>query len=103
MDVQLEHSTVILTRVHDADSCFGPVCSLHNRSNHSMRAFPQSWRADRFLMERICPHGIGHPDPDDPKISMFNHTPGKVNYELLHECDNCCAGAYGSLVEESKR
>jgi hypothetical protein len=62
-----------------------------------MRKFPQNWRADRFLMERICPHGIGHPDPDDPKI--YNAPKGK-NYRIgglivfLHGCDGCCSGSY---------
>ena len=29
--------------------------------------------------ERVCPHGIGHPDPDRP------HHGGGV-----HGCDGCC-------------
>lgn len=59
-----------------------PVCPIHNRSNHSMRSFPQSWRPDMQLMERICPHGVGHPDPDDLKTR---------NGEMVHGCDGCCA------------
>lgn len=92
MNVQLEHSEVVLTKVHEATDCIGPVCSLHNRSDHPMRNFPQHWRSDRFMMERICPHGIGHPDPDDPKISMAPQ--GEKNYELMHGCDGCCDGSY---------
>jgi hypothetical protein len=34
-------------------------------------------------MERICSHGIGHPDPDD--ISIIN---GKD--DGAHNCDGCC-------------
>lgn len=36
------------------------------------------WRADRRIMERLCKHGIGHPDPDsrDP--------------DGTHGCDGCC-------------
>lgn len=30
-------------------------------------------------MERICPHGVGHPDPDD------------TNPDTVHGCDGCCA------------
>ena len=93
MKVQLEHSEVVL-RCHESIQCIGPVCSLHHRSDHPMRAFPQNWRGDRFLMERMCPHGIGHPDPDDPKISMFDFSAGRENYELVHGCDGCCAGSY---------
>jgi hypothetical protein len=91
MDVRLENNQVVMTKVHEANDCIGPQCSLHNRSNHPMREFPQVWRSDRHLMERQCPHGIGHPDPDDPKI--YNAPEGK-NYELIHGCDGCCDGSY---------
>ena len=71
---------------HHKDKCAGQYCVIHNMSDHSMRNFPQQFRYDRYLMERICPHGIGHPDPDDPKASD--------RYESSHGCDGCCAGAY---------
>ena len=48
-------------------------------TNHSMRGFPQLWREDRRIMERICPHGVGHPDPDDV-----------LNQDRVHGCDGCC-------------
>lgn len=95
--VTLEHSERVMI-AHDSDTCIGPVCSLHNRSDHSMRSFPQNWREDRYLMERICPHGIGHPDPDDPRICMFDYSDGRNNYELAHGCDGCCEGAYDDLL-----
>jgi hypothetical protein len=77
----LEHSTVVITH-HDRDACVGEFCTVHNRSNHRMRHFPQHFREDNGLMERICPHGIGHPDPDDPKV---------VRPEWqVHGCDGCC-------------
>ena len=34
---------------------------------------------DRRIMERICPHGVGHPDPDDV-----------LNQDRVHGCDGCC-------------
>lgn len=43
-----------------------------------MVLWPQHWRGDRHLMERICPHGVGHPDPDD------------INPDGVHGCDGCC-------------
>ena len=61
----LEHTNLSLI-VHDADKCIGEQCTVHNKSDHSMRSFPQWWRSDRGIMERTCPHGIGHPDPDSP-------------------------------------
>lgn len=36
------------------------------------------WRDDRSFMERICPHGVGHPDPDDEHA------------DPIHGCDGCC-------------
>jgi hypothetical protein len=49
-----------------------------------MRAFPQKWRGDKNMMERICPHGIGHPDPDEINL----HLPSRK----VHGCDGCCEG-----------
>ena len=82
--VKLENSDVIL-RAHKEDVCFGEFCTIHNRSDHSMRSFPQHWRSDRAIMERICPHGVGHPDPDEYKIRLNKH-------EGVHGCDGCCIG-----------
>ena len=81
--------------VHDKADCKGEYCVIHNPSSHCMRDFPTHWRADRYLMERICPHGIGHPDPDDLayKAVMFGNTDvGKRNleHEVVHGCDGCC-------------
>lgn len=59
----LEHSQATLM-THGPELC-EPPCPLHHRTDHAMRAFPQHWRGDAGLMERICPCGIGHPDPDD--------------------------------------
>jgi len=80
--MQLEHSVWDMA-CHDMGTCVEEYCTLHNRSNHSMRDFPQHWRGDRGIMERICTHGIGHPDPDEYKIikGMDNGT---------HGCDGCC-------------
>jgi hypothetical protein len=79
--VTLEHTTTRL-RVHPPDRCAGQHCTVHNRSDHHMRHYPQHWRADRGIMERTCPHGVGHPDPDSP------HPPD--SHEWVHGCDGCC-------------
>lgn len=80
---QLENSDEVLTFVHAEDACVGDSCTIHRMSDHSMRSFPQHWRADRGIMERICPHGIGHPDPDDYRVNQYE-------YERVHGCDGCC-------------
>ena len=68
----------IIRNVHDPEKCEGRWCCIHNPSPHHMHSWPQLWRDDRGIMERICPHGVGHPDPDD-------RTTGRV-----HGCDGCC-------------
>lgn len=86
--VMLEH-TYRLLRCHPASECEGHPCPLHNRTDHSMRSFPQHWRGDRALMERTCPHGIGHPDPDQwdylVRVRGRNHAAA----EFVHGCDGC--------------
>ena len=84
---RLEHTDHVLVNVHEADACLGEWCTIHNRSEHPMRAFKQHWRADRMLMERICLHGVGHPDPDDCKVTGVNGST-----ESVHGCDGCCLG-----------
>lgn len=86
---QLENSKEVLKSVHPKDSCAGDYCPIHNRSNHHMRKFPQHWRADRGIIERICPHGIGHPDPD--QSAFFKKVYGKDAWaQWVHGCDGCC-------------
>lgn len=75
----------VLHGVHDPNACSGRACVIHAPSDHAMRRFPTHWRPDRGLMERICPHGIGHPDPDDVAYLAMRGLLGSV-----HGCDGCC-------------
>lgn len=68
-----------LHNVHDYALCEGRPCTIHNQSDHHMKTWRQHWRDDRGIMERICPHGIGHPDPDD------------ITEDTVHGCDGCCS------------
>lgn len=79
----------VLTNVHDPAQCAGEFCAMHNPSDHHMRSWPSNWRGDRHLMERICPHGIGHPDPDDIAFKV-RRDPIDGHYEAVHGCDGCC-------------
>lgn len=74
-----------------SDDCDEFGCVLHNPSvNHvNEEGWPYNWRGDRGIMERICSHGVGHPDPDS---AAFFRRIGKV-YQNIHGCDGCCAGA----------
>ena len=78
--------------VHSKEDCKGEHCVIHKPSEHAMRYFPTHWRDDRKLMERICPHGIGHPDPDDLAFKRSHYGDEFANAEGIHGCDGCCAG-----------
>lgn len=68
---------------HGPAGCAGAVCSIHNPTQHHMITWPQNWRWDRGIMERMCAHGIGHPDPDDHRI--------RTGLDIgVHGCDSCC-------------
>lgn len=54
-----------ILKTHGPSQCEGQICCIHNPTNHHMRTWPQNWRGDKGMMERICEHGVGHPDPDD--------------------------------------
>jgi hypothetical protein len=74
-----------LANVHPDTQCAGTVCTLHNPTQHHMRDWPMHWRGDRKIFERICDHGVGHPDPDQEEYL--------INFEddLTHGCDGCCS------------
>ena len=73
-------------RVHAVKDCRGQYCVIHNPSSHHMLSWPTHWRDDRSLMERLCPHGIGHPDPDHIAFLPAE----RRSIESTHGCDGCC-------------
>jgi hypothetical protein len=76
-------------RVHPASACADDeACVIHKPSDHRMREWPLNWRDDTKVMERLCPHGVGHPDPD---ATAFGESKGQTHYGV-HGCDGCCAG-----------
>jgi hypothetical protein len=81
--------TGVKLRVHDREKCAGEFCSIHNPSDHIMKDWPTHWRDDRKMMERICPCGVGHPDPDD---LAFKKRMGLDDSEGIHGCCGCCSG-----------
>lgn len=88
------HATLLsIINVHSENECSGRACVIHNPSNHSMRGFPLHWRGDRGIFERICPHGIGHPDPDSLYYEEQQaDQEGDIEHEYvgIHGCDGCC-------------
>ena len=73
--------------VHDEAMCDGEPCPFHNPSNHHMVRWPVHVRLDKAaLVERVCMHGVGHPDPDSMQYIKERHGP----HYGTHGCDGCC-------------
>lgn len=86
-DVVALHSG-ILTGVHLVAQCSGHHCWVHNSSQHHMTTWPINWRYDTYTAQRLCPRGIGHPDPDDVAYNA------SIGMDVsVHECDGCCAAS----------
>lgn len=76
-----------LTNVHDPKNCEGRGCAIHNHpSDHPLNNMPLNWREDWGILERICDHGIGHPDKDSADY-LDSIGQGMRN---IHGCDGCC-------------
>lgn len=75
-----------IEHVHNASKCRGNVCPIHNPSAHHMRDWPLQWHGK---LQRICPHGQVHPDPDE---ALWHVRTGHGEF-TAHQCDQCCAGA----------
>lgn len=73
---------------HDPERCAGQYCCIHNPSDHHMKEWDQEWREDDYKMERVCKHGIGHPDPDH--VSYMLRIGASSQCDLVHGCDGCC-------------
>ena len=73
-----------LVNVHAEGTCAGEHCVFHNPSDHHMLEWPPQFRTDTGIIERLCEHGVGHPDPDS--LAWYTKLHG-VSY---HGCDGCC-------------
>lgn len=89
-------------RVHDESTC-KPPCPFHSPSDHPLKDAPMHIRVDKdFLVERICPHGIGHDDPD----SVAYMQEQGFSWAGVHGCDGCCTSTNKQLdlpVDSMKR
>lgn len=95
--VQTKQGTIT---THSEEACdYEDACVIHSPSGHKMRGWPLVLRADKSaLIERVCTHGVGHPDPDS--VTYFIRNRGnRAEYLWLHGCDGCCATI--SLTEEA--
>lgn len=78
----------VLMRVHPPSACEGRHCWVHDPSPTYMATWPIRWREDRGTAERMCPHRIGHPDPDDV---AYHLSLGRDVF--VHGCDGCCSSS----------
>jgi hypothetical protein len=91
-DTYTDDRGTIITNVHSESACAGRFCAIHNPSDHHMREWPLVWREAGLFdikpshFERMCPHGIGHPDPDSLE---FWESIGEEGMGV-HGCDGCC-------------
>lgn len=79
-----------LRGVHPREQCEGRgiPCCIHEPSDHHMRTWPMNWRSDTGVMERTCPHGVGHPDPDH--MAYVRSLNAGLEWQGVHGCDLCC-------------
>jgi hypothetical protein len=82
---QLENTDEVAWNAHSADQCLDEICVLHNMTEHNMRSFPQHWRSDRGIVERVTPFGCACPDPDQIPFLKRIH-PTVWRYDLIHGC-----------------
>jgi hypothetical protein len=68
-------------RVHAADACEGAYCVIHRRKPGPQADWPTSWRGQWGGMELLCPHGVGHPAPEQL---------ARPGFADIHTCDGCC-------------
>lgn len=92
--------------VHLGSDCLGEYCAIHQPSDHPLKDAPYNWRGDRLLMERLCEHGCGHPDPDDlayKKLRFELHEGREATEDDLwaHGVHGCC-GCCGAIDKEQE-
>jgi len=80
-------STGLKIQTHHSRDCKGENCSIHNPSSHKLDKARQVWDDENKLMQRVCEHGLKHPDFDDVKFNK--DAKSNANYGK-HNCDGCC-------------
>lgn len=82
--------------IHPETACANTHCAIHNPSHHHMATWPQHWRDDRKLMERLCTHHVGHPDPDHiAHLKRTFHSTADIAAATTHGCCGCCIPTHG--------
>lgn len=89
--------------IHDAPQCAGHPCPFHTPSDHPLKNASINWRSDRHLVERMCDHGVGHPDPDHLAWVRMALGEAASDERGVHGCcwERCC-GATPTTESEGK-
>lgn len=61
-------------------------CVLHRPTLHKLTGAQQIMRSST-LIEDICAHGVGHPNPDS---AAYLNWRDKAEHWGIHGCDGCC-------------
>jgi hypothetical protein len=88
-------------RVHSRVRFCDEGCTVHNPTDPHPNWLTH-WRSDRGIFERICPHGVGHPDRDALRFHAKMAGEEPARWAGMHGCDGCCGqmafGADKTLV-----
>lgn len=83
--------------VHErTQNCLNHGCCIHNPSEHALKDAPLVWRSAGMFdwkpshFERICEHGVGHPDPDALAYLVRVGKEELAHSLGTHGCDGCC-------------
>jgi hypothetical protein len=87
-EIALPTSWIVFANTHERNETCEKACVIHNPTDHHMKYWQLHWRHDRGMFERICRHGIGHPDPD--QFPFWEATGREA--EKVHGCCGCCNG-----------
>lgn len=90
-----------LINVHQPYLCVGRPCVIHNPLDGPWSSWPTHWREDAGKMERICPHGVGHPVAEDwARLRQNLHEEWKIQAHMVHACDGCpCAPLPDGVID----
>lgn len=82
----------LVYNAHPAGQCAGGSCALHGPSDHWASGMPLHWEYSAEtggVMERLCPHGVRHDDPDDLDFRRRRGMPTRRE-PLRARCDCPC-------------
>lgn len=84
-----------MSGMHSPLQCEGRGCPIHAPSDHPLRHLKLSYRysdigLEPIIAERVCEHGVGHPDPDFLQFIEERHGAEARRTLSTHGCDGCC-------------